>query len=422
MSFTNELENKVQESTSTFPNFKQISSATNGRGIYKYQEDGVDIYYWRGDVDEAEGAANHVIFAGFCWEMVRTTKTGGIKIIYDGVPVEVDGQQTCPNTGAASQLTSTSAFNGSYKSPAYVGYMYGNTVYEYQTKTSSDAALTTVGILYGYDVEWTVTEYKLKAKEGGSLFTSTGVWSTDRTSVGNGNHYTCFDTDGSCETVSYVYYSGSSSYPYYIELTGGVTIEEALEQMYSNERPSTIKTNIETWFEGTELDEEENLSKLEDVVFCNDRSVVDANNGWSKDGDASKNMYYSSYTRRSNGTPDLSCRQTEGNRDRFTYEDTTNGNGLLKWPVGLLTADEIMLAGGQNSSNSDYYLYTGEYYWALSPYGFHHGYACGFRVSSNGTLGYGYVSSAFGVRPVVSLVAGTEMSGSGTETSPYVVQ
>ena len=45
VSFTDELENKVQESTSTFPNFKAISSETNGRGIYKYTEDGEDIYY-----------------------------------------------------------------------------------------------------------------------------------------------------------------------------------------------------------------------------------------------------------------------------------------------------------------------------------------------------------------------------------------
>ena len=41
------FKDKVQESTSTFPNFKAISSETNGRGIYKYTEDGEDIYYWR---------------------------------------------------------------------------------------------------------------------------------------------------------------------------------------------------------------------------------------------------------------------------------------------------------------------------------------------------------------------------------------
>ena len=47
------LADKVQESTSTFPNFAQISGETNGRGIYKYQEDGEDIYYWRGNIDAA---------------------------------------------------------------------------------------------------------------------------------------------------------------------------------------------------------------------------------------------------------------------------------------------------------------------------------------------------------------------------------
>ena len=108
--------------------------------------------------------------------------------------------------------------------------------------------LTTTGILYGYDVEWTGTEYQLKAKDGESLFSSTGSWSTDRTSVGNGNHYTCFNVEGKCETVSYVYYTGNSSYPYYIDLSGGTTIEKALEQMYSNEKPSTMKVKLLLFF------------------------------------------------------------------------------------------------------------------------------------------------------------------------------
>ena len=114
-------------------------------------------------------------------------------------------------------------------------------------------------------------------------------------------------------------------------------------------------------------------------------------------------MYYSSYTRRSNGTPDLSCSNNGDNRDRFTYKDTVNGNGLLNWPVGLLTADEIMLAGGQNSSNSDYYLYTGQYYWALSPYTFNNKIAIGFYVNTSGNLNNYNVNNTNGVRPVFSL-------------------
>jgi len=92
-----------------------------------------------------------VIFAGYCWEMVRTTKTGGVKMIYDGAPIEVDGKETCSNTGTASQLAEKSAFNTSSKSPAYNGYMYGNNTYDYIETTSEQET----GIyLYGNDVIW----------------------------------------------------------------------------------------------------------------------------------------------------------------------------------------------------------------------------------------------------------------------------
>ena len=194
--------------------------------------------------------------------------------------------------------------------------------------------------------------------------------------------------------------------------------------MYSNEKPSTMKTTIENWFESTNLDEEENLSKLEDVVYCNDRSVADMTTiGWSKDGDASKLIYYSSNARRESGTPDLSCNSASNNRDRFTYKDTVNGNGLLNWPVGLLTADEIMLAGGQNSSNSDYYLYTGQAYWALSPIIFSGDNSHSFHVYGNGDLSNNFTFNLSGVRPVISLSSSVlpNLFGTGSETDPYVV-
>ena len=62
----------------------------------------------------------NVIFGGFCWQILRTTDTGGVKLIYNGIP---DSNGTCNNTGTAQQI-GTKAFNSSYNSPAYVGYMY----------------------------------------------------------------------------------------------------------------------------------------------------------------------------------------------------------------------------------------------------------------------------------------------------------
>ena len=62
----------------------QIASDTNGKGIYirsGTENNENPIYYYRGAVDN-----NNVYFGGFCWKIVRTTETGGLKMIYNGVP------------------------------------------------------------------------------------------------------------------------------------------------------------------------------------------------------------------------------------------------------------------------------------------------------------------------------------------------
>ena len=45
------------------------------------------IYYWYAKNSEEEAAIldkNNIIFAGQCWQMIRTTDTGGVKMIYNG--------------------------------------------------------------------------------------------------------------------------------------------------------------------------------------------------------------------------------------------------------------------------------------------------------------------------------------------------
>ena len=79
-----------------------------------------------------------------------------------------------------------------------------------------------------------------------------------------------------------------------------------------------------------------------------------------------------------------------------------------------------------DSSNSSYYLYTGQLYWALSAFYWNSGSAYVFDVfgvGSNGNLSNGYVSYSDGARPVVSLRTSTLVtSGTGTETDPYVIE
>ena len=100
-----------------------------------------------------------------------------------------------------------------------------------------------------------------------------------------------------------------------------------------------------------------------------------------------------------------------------------NGNGALTYPVGLITTYEITYAGGTyGTSNSSFYLYTGEYFWTLSPSHVNSAGAAGFGLTSNGNFGSINVYGFYGVRPSVSLKSGTAISGgSGTATDPFIV-
>ena len=86
--------------------------------------------------------------------------------------------------------------------------------------------------------------------------------------------------------------------------------------------------------------------------------------------------------------------------DAFTVSDTTNGNGALTYPVGLLSMDEMVLTGGWSTSNRGYYLYSGQYWWASSPNNFNGSNANVRNVNSNGNANNANnVNNNNGVRP-----------------------
>ena len=386
-------------------------STSSGNGIYTTTstENGVPVYYYRGAVDN-----NHVLFAGFCWEIVRTTETGGVKLIYDGLP----SNGTCTNTGTASQLSSTSAFNSSFGSPAYVGYMYGP-VYTYSSMSVSSLS---GNIVYGNDVTYDVEtgEYTLVD----TITKDIANWSSDYSTIGSRYHYTCFSTASSCTTVNYMDYTGSPSYIYYFALTGGKTQLDLLDEMFNGEinvTNSTAKTAIDNWYASNMTSY---TSKLEDTVYCNDRSIY-SYGGWDKDTNNRSGAYELQFGARgrleSAKKPTLICSRE---LDKFTTNtDSTLGNGKLTYPVGLLTADEIAYAGGVNGSkNTSFYLYTGEHIWSVSPCYFNNGVAHEFDLFSIGYFSIHSVHGANGLRPAVSLKPGTVVSsGDGSSDSPYVI-
>ncbi len=385
--------------------FDDISSDTNGKGIYLRagtENDTYPIYYYRGDVDN-----NHLLFANLCWRIVRTTNTGGLKLLYDGIPSNGE----CNNTGQDTHISITgTSFNTLYNGQADVGYMYG-TRYTYSRTRGVDW-------YYGPDVTYENGTYTLRAKGSYNVETKSEISGTNI----NYQHYTCGSTtDITCTSVRYVYHA-DNTIANYITLTNGKKVEDALSEMLtnsSNENNSTIKTIIDTWYQNNMTSY---TNMLEDTIWCNDRSIGTLN-GWNPDGGRAIVLsYFSAYNRaKMTYSPSLEC---TNKNDSFTVRESLEGNGKLTYPVGLLTSDEVMLAGGKfDTSNTTYYLNNGTNYWLGSPSFFRgDAGAYGFVIKS-GSLYFRPVSVTDGVRPVVSLKIGTQIArGSGTSSDPYIVE
>ena len=176
---------------------------------------------------------------------------------------------------------------------------------------------------------------------------------------------------------------------------------------------STIKGILDTWYQN-------NLARYADDLdgnagFCGDRTP------YSGTGTGTSTTYYGAYNRlNTNKAPTFEC---ASDSDLYTTSGSEDGNGALTYPIGLITADEVMLAGGTTSvsGNNKYYLYTNSSYWTMSPY-YYFSWAFVFYVSPNGRLNYYTVDDAYGVRPVVNLKADTQFSsGNGTSETPFVV-
>ncbi len=344
-----------------------------------------DIYHWHATYDNYDLIKtviinkNNVIFAGFCWQMIRTTDTGGVKIIYNGVP----SSGKCNNSGADTSI-GTSAFNTPSDSPAYVGYMYNpNTLI---TAKANRAA--TSGSLFGTGVTYSSGTYTL---------TNTS------TTYDETHHYTCNNTTGTCSTVRYYYYNN-----YYTEISDGRTIEQCLTDMLSadnvNQTSSAIKTAVDNWYESNMMSY---TSKLEDTIFCGDRNIRELG-GWNPNG-GGKEAYLEFKAYATNN--DLSCTRTI---DKFSV---ANAKAQLIYPVGLLTYQEINLLAYTDIEK------TGQRYWLGTPDYITSRSANVYIINDDGATVSNYIYSTYGVRPVISLKPGTlYTSGDGSKNSPYIVE
>ena len=283
--------------------YSKVNSLTNGEGVYLFDETKNDInpvYFFRG----THNLNNNLLYANFCWKIVRTTETGGVRVVYNGTPV--NGK--CTNTTGDNLQIGKSTFNANYNKKQYVGYMFGDDTKPYQNTSESD-----------------------------------------------------------------------------------------------------IKKYIDIWYKTNIKDKGFESSLDKGSTYCGDRSEGTDRGGYFR---------YGGLERAHKGTPTLKC----PTNDSYSVK---SGNMRLTNPVGLLSVDDLMLAGVYKwDSNRNYYLYTGYHYRIFSPsdWNSQSNLASIFIVSSNGGLSTSGANFGFGVRPALTIAPSAPLiSGDGSKNNPYIV-
>ena len=186
-------------------------------------------------------------------------------------------------------------------------------------------------------------------------------------------------------------------------------------QQHGNTTDSSIKDVLDSWYSSNLASYADKISK--EAGFCGDRELQSGS--WSSTGSHNYAGYGRLVANSSSVNPTFKC---SNSNDLYTTSSSSKGNKKLANPIGLITADEVVMGGlpwsGSTTSN---YLYTGQHYWTMSPYYFNGSTACVFIVYSGGYLSHNYVNYTWGVRPVINLSADVKVTGSGTSSDPFVV-
>ena len=202
-------------------------------------------------------------------------------------------------------------------------------------------------------------------------------------------------------------------------------------EQHGTSQSSDIKTYLEDWY-ANYTDLNKTGTKITDQIYCNDRTASTSDVAYSTTNYTTLTSWNSTgttYYYGANGrivkdnNPMLTCAVDS---DRFTVNKINGkGNSALTYPIGLITIDELEMAGNSwSESNTSYYLHTGEYYWAGSPYVFFDAGrldANGFVVYDSGRLDYVPIDHGYRVRGVVSISSESKLLGSGTYNDVYTV-
>ena len=241
-------------------------------------------------------------------------------------------------------------------------------------------------------------------------------------------------TTGTDTQISTSVYNASYNDNAYVGYMYGSTGANSYAATHANNNPSIIKGVLDSWYQTNIVNKGYGDKVSKEAGFCNDRRIAGENetfwNSDTKKGYGTNITAYAPFSRflttgggwASKQNPTLKCSQLSS--DMFTPGTSSKGNKKLSSPVGLITADEVVYAGGKGgTNNTSYYLYTGQNYWTMSPYYVNsNGNAGVFYVHSGGGLNLNRVDLTNGVRPVINIANDVEITGSGTSDDPYIVE
>jgi len=428
------------------------TSLLDSSGLYKSEDDYGDTFYYRGEIYN-----NYVQFGSFIrvgttyyssidacvaggntkevckdntknmyWRVVRVNGDGSVRLIYFGEDTEVaQAGVLLPNSNSR-----TSVYNSIPYDPTYVGYTYGK---DFVDKTSSKVTFLNVSKNYQYYFYKNPPIYNESTET--FVFDSSdtnnykiGYWHENYAEIIANYPYTCWSTGKYCLKGNP--YFEVSEYPNNPNQAVGhyhSFSSNHYDSTISNAYDSIIKNNLDSWFEAVFMNQERykndisgnSLERyLADNLFCNDRSYSGGNGA-----DLVPTTIYGPYERNyDKKTPSLKC---QNKSDRYTVNDIEVGNGWLKYPVSLITIDEVAFAGGKYGNvNSKFYLNTGFGYFSLSPYFFNQFNVADhvWNVTESGVIGPSWNSANYGVRAVINLSADVLfVSGNGTSRNPYVI-
>lgn len=157
---------------------------------------------------------------------------------------------------------------------------------------------------------------------------------------------------------------------------------------------SNIKSVLESWYDTNLVDYSSYIAYYK---YCND-TVLEQNG-----------INYTSYSRIvTNKIPTFVC---------LGYSE--NGK------IGLLTADEVVMAGGSMDANNNFYLYNSGIetaYYTMTNARVYNEQFYPFLVDTDGSLEYNTSGTLVrGVRPVINIIKTAKVTGSGTVEDPYQI-